>query len=117
MTLYYSVPWRVQAAQWRKNDLNGQARVVELILGAGLAQNVTLSIESHVLHVGDGAGGEEILTVHDTDWVVVDGSSVDIMADVNFSGYYVQDPRKAADEMVDGGVGGENPPGDEEEES
>ncbi|UWS60244.1 hypothetical protein N2384_19930 [Bacillus paralicheniformis] len=112
MSYYYSVPWRVQAAQWRKDDLNGQARVVELILGAGLVENVTLSIESHILHVGDGNG--DILTVHNNNWVVCDGGSVEAMDDGVFRSTYVQDPRSAADEMVDGG--GEGPPNEDDDE-
>lgn len=112
MTFYYSVPWRVQAAQWRKDDLNGQARVVELILGAGLADNVTLSIESGILHVSDSGG--DILAIHNNNWVVCDGGSVVAMDDGVFRHTYAQDPRKAADEMVDGG--GDSPPPEDGED-
>jgi len=91
---YYTIPDRVEAARWLADDADAQGRVLSLILGSGLAEDLTVSIQDRqTLKVG------EILTVDHGYWVIVEGegASINAMDDQLFRSTYVKDPKGHAD--------------------
>lgn len=91
---YYTIPNRVEAARWMADDAAAQARVLGMVLGSGLAEGLTVSIEDReTLKVGDD------LTVDHGYWVIVagGGSAIAAMDDGLFRETYVRDPKGHAD--------------------
>lgn len=89
---YYSIPSRVQAAQWVKGNPGAQAEVLTLALscGAGIEQAYDAYVE--ISHPDQA----DSIMMEDGHWLVCQGVTLTRMDDVEFRQTYATDPLSAS---------------------